>query len=205
MNNDFEKLAEHFARFPGIGARQAKRFVYYVLRENPKIIEELISLIQSVKKNIATCARCFRYFTYDGIEICDVCANTKTDASQLIVVEKDADLESIRKTNLYKGFYFVLGGLVPIADTETVKRTRSQEFLKRITEEVALGKLKEVIFAFPINPSGEHTESYLREKIKSMPEAASLKISTLGRGLSTGSELEYADKETLANALGNRK
>ncbi len=205
MNQSFDELAKIFARFPGIGERQARRFVYYLLRESPKNVERLSELLKTLKKNVAQCPLCFRYFAYDGNEYCDICANTNTDFSKLLIVEKDADLESVRKSGAYKGGYFVLGGLVPIADNETLEKVRLNELVNRTTELLREETLEEIILAFPLTPHGEHTESFLRSKLESLLSGTKARVTELGRGLSTGSELEYADKQTLENSLRNRK
>lgn len=205
MNQSFDELAKIFSHFPGIGERQAKRFVYHLLRESPKNVERLSELLRGLKKNITQCPLCFRYFAYDGNEYCDICANTSTDFSKLLVIEKDADLESVRRSHAYKGGYFVLGGLVPIADNETLEKVRLTPLLARVTSLLREETLEEVILAFPLTPHGEHTESILREKLHNILEGTSVQITSLGRGLSTGSELEYADRQTLENSLLNRK
>jgi recombination protein RecR len=205
MNQSFDELAKIFSRFPGIGERQARRFVYHLLRESPKNVDRLSELLKGLKKNVTQCPLCFRYFAYDGNEYCDICANTSTDFSKLLILEKDADLESVRKSHAYKGGYFVLGGLVPIADNETLEKVRLAELTTRITSLLQEETLEEIILAFPLTPHGEHTESFLRVKLETLTHDTNIKITSLGRGLSTGSELEYADRQTLENSLNNRK
>ena len=116
-----------------------------------------------------------------------------------MILARDIDLENMEKTGAYKGRYFVLGGTVPILDKEPERRVRIKEL------KVALKKktpLEELIIAVNANPEGENTEEYVREEIKDI--VGNTKISTLGRGLSTGVELEYSDSDTLKNALQNR-
>jgi recombination protein RecR len=205
MDRNFDELAKLFARFPGIGERQSKRFVYHLLREPAKNVDRLSELVRTLKKNVAQCPICFRYFSYDGNEYCDICANPKTDFSKLLVIEKDADLENVRKSHAYKGGYFVLGGLVPIADSETLEKVRLTQLLARVTSLIKEETLEEIILAFPLTPHGEHTESIIRERLHHLLEGTSVQLTSLGRGLSTGSELEYADRQTLENSLNNRK
>lgn len=205
MNQSFDELAKIFSRFPGIGERQARRFVYYLLRESPKNVEHLSDLLRGLKKNITQCPICFRYFAYDGNEYCDICANTSTDFSKLLIVEKDADLESVRKSHAYTGGYFVLGGLVPIADSATLEQVRLSALAARVGSLLQEETLGEIILAFPLTPHGEHTDSFLRAKLEALVSGSPVKVTSLGRGLSTGSELEYADRQTLENSLNNRK
>ncbi len=100
--------------------------------------------------------------------------------------------------------YFILGGLVPIVTKDTPNFVRTKELINTIEKRAQDGVLKEVILALSINPQGEHTDMYLRELINPLKDKYNFKLSTLGRGLSTGTELEYSDSETIKNALRNR-
>ncbi len=199
-----DKLTEIFKEFPGIGERQAKRFVYFLMHKNPAYAENLSNLISELKKEVTQCKECFRFFIIGGNKnkLCEICANPHTDSSVLMVIEKDSDLESIKKSRVYHGKYFILGGLVPIVEKNTRSRIRIEELKKKISSSK---DLKEVILAFSISPQGDHTDQYVREQIKDTAEKLGIKISSLGKGLSTGTELEYSDNDTLKNALKNRQ
>ncbi len=121
-----------------------------------------------------------------------------------MVVEKDSDLESVKKSRTYHGKYFILGGLVPIIEKNTKSKVRVEELKKKI-EKSGKDNLKEVILAFSLSPQGDHTDHYVRGELKPITEPLGIKISSLGRGLSTGTELEYSDNDTLKNALKNRQ
>lgn len=203
--NVIDKLTEIFKEFPGIGERQARRFVYFLMRRNPAYADNLIELIKELKKETAQCKECFRYFHIKNNEqknICSICANPNADSSTLLVVEKDSDLESVEKSGTYHGKYFILGGLVPVVEKNTKSFVRVEELKKKITTQPGL---QEVILAFSLSPQGNHTDTYIRSEIRDTTEKSSIEISSLGRGLSTGTELEYSDNETLKNALKNRQ
>mgnify|MGYP001613554227 CR=1 FL=1 len=206
-----DKLAEIFKEFPGIGERQARRFVYFLMSRNGAYAENLALLISDLKKETTQCRECFRFFTLPhGVgkkNICEICSSKETDPSLIMVIEKDSDLESVKKSRVYNGKYFILGGLVPIVEKNTKNRVRIEELKQKITSpKTVLGeKLKEIILAFSLNPQGNHTDSYIREQLKEIAEKHKIKISSLGRGLSTGTELEYSDNDTLKNALKNRQ
>jgi recombination protein RecR len=134
--------------------------------------------------------------------VCDICSNANTDRETLMVLEKDSDFESVRKSRVYSGTYFVLGGLVPIIEKHTKSYVRINELLEKIRRS---STLNEIILAFSLSPQGDHTDFYVRNQIKEIAERNNIKISSLGRGLSTGTELEYSDNETLKNALKNRQ
>ncbi len=200
-----EKLAEIFKEFPGIGERQARRFVYFLMSRNPAYTDNLSSLIIELKKGTAQCAECFRFFTRRGNEtVCDICADLQTDSTTLMIVEKDSDLESVKKSRTYNGKYFVLGGLVPIVEKSTPARIRLAELTAKIKRDAKKG-LKEIILAFSLSPQGDHTDYYIKSELAPIAEPLSIRISSLGRGLSTGTELEYSDNDTLKNALKNRQ
>jgi recombination protein RecR len=198
-----EKLTEIFKEFPGIGERQAKRFVYFLMARNPSYAENLSQLILDLKKEISQCRECFRFFVNNNNKkICEICADPNIDSSILMIIEKDSDLESVKKSKTYNGKYFILGGLVPIVEKNTASKIRINELIEKIKNSK---NLTEIILAFSSSPQGDHTDFYIRSQLKNLIESSSIKISSLGRGLSTGTELEYSDNETLKNALKNRQ
>lgn len=203
--DSIDKLAQIFKEFPGIGERQARRFVYFLMARTPAYAENLAELIKDLKKETAQCKECFRYYNLKqaaGKNLCDICGGKNTDPALLLVLEKDSDLESVKKSRVYHGKYFVLGGLVPIVEKTTKKQVRIDELKEKVKKSP---ELKEIILAFSLNPQGDHTDEYVREQLAPAVEQLGVKISSLGRGLSTGTELEYSDNETLKNALKNRQ
>lgn len=200
--NQIEILAQLFKEFPGIGERQAKRFVYFLLHKNPSYTKQLSESIASLKNLIRQCPSCYLFFQSNSQTLCDTCRDTKTDHTSLLIVEKDADYESIKKSKNYGGMYFILGGLIPIVTKDTPNFVRVNELVKTVENRFKNEGLKEIIIALSLNPQGENTDTYIRELLNQYD--GKIKISSLGRGLSTGSELEYADSETIKNALRNR-
>jgi len=158
--NDIEKLANCFKEFPGIGERQAKRFVYFLLHKNPNYVQELGESILSLKNNINQCPSCFLFFQKNNSSLCENCGNPKTDRSMLLIVEKDADYENMKKGKNYIGMYFILGGLVPIVTKDVVSFVRTKELLKTVEDRLKQNELKEVILALSINPQGENTDTF---------------------------------------------
>ncbi len=203
--SDLEKLTELFKQFPGIGERQAKRFVYFLLRKSPRYREELSDAIKTITSNIRQCPESFQYFSpkmKDQI-LSPILLDTSRDKGKLVVVERDSDLEAIERSGAYDGHYFVLGGNIPILEKEPSKAVRLHELLEQVSKRIKEKTLREIILAFSLTPQGEHTEDIIKQALLQMI-SSEIKISTLGRGLSTGSELEYTDKATLDNAFQNR-
>lgn len=202
-----DKLITYFEKFPGTGGRQARRFAFHILTLKKEQVEELSKLITTLPESVTECSDCRRFFSIQRQPtggLCPICANPSRDKSKLIVVARDTDIQAIERSGIYEGLYFVLGGTIPLLNTpEAGARLRTGAFRALITKRLE-NSLDEVIFAFSVNPDGENTGRYIESLLKEIPEAKNIKISQLGRGLSTGSELEYADSETIKSALKNR-
>ena len=209
--DSLRRLEEIFAHFPGIGPRQARRFVHYLQGRPATQVAELVRLINEVKSDTTECSHCHRYFIGNESgqkKVCTICANTEREQTTLMIVARDSDLESVEKSGAYKGLYFVLGGTVPILDKEPEKKIRLKTLLEYVSKAVA-DSLKEIILSLNTTPDGEHTTDIVKDAIKKIvgnvaTDSNTPKITILGRGLSTGAELEYADGETIRNALTNR-
>ena len=194
-----DELAKALARFPGIGPRQGKRFVFYLLTAPAADRTRLAQLISSLGKNVRQCLECMRYFNGNTTALCHYCSDKTRDDGQLMLVEKDQDLAAVERAGTYRGRYFVLGGVL----TLTSKGTIREKELVKIVEQRLQNNLQEIVLALSATSEGEHTTDRVRELLA--PYRDKVKISSLGRGLATGSELEYSDAETLRAALSNRK
>ena len=197
--DSIEKLRVLFERFPGIGPRQATRFVQFLLRSSPSLRREIATEIQKLGNNVKQCTECRRFFAGIG-EQCTICKSPQRNDALLLIVTSDADVETIERSGNYNGKYFVLGGLLSFGDTNPLPNQK--QLMKLLT---AKKTIEEIIIAVPANPEGDNTEQFLRSLFASSKHPISAKVATLGRGLSTGSEIEYADAETIKNALENRR
>ncbi|MES2059557.1 MAG: toprim domain-containing protein [Patescibacteria group bacterium] len=200
--NSFEKLKEIFTHFPGIGPRQAERFAYYLLSKNPDYLEEMRTLLATLKKDVAQCKECMRYFAKRAENnLCSICTDPNRDIHLLMIVAKDNDLQTVEKSEAFAGKYFVLGGIVPILEKAPEKRIRLAPLLALI--EKRKSDIKEIIFALSATHEGENTEEIIKSHLNEI--APEIKLSHLGRGLSTGLEIEYSDSDTIKAALENKK
>lgn len=201
--NPLDQLISHFEKFPGVGARQAKRFAFHILRLTTEDASTLASLIENARTTVIECASCHRYFSRRQAEdLCSICSSNNRNRDRLLVVERDDDVQAIERAGAYDGLYFVLGGTVPLLSAPENSKLRSSALKATVAARVPEG-LSEVILGFSINPDGENTARFVETILKESVESG-LKLSYLGRGLSSGSELEYADSETIKNALKNR-
>ena len=200
------QLAALFAEFPGIGARQSKRFVHYLLKRDRAYLNELARQISSLQQVIYECTRCRRYFMKkhaNADDACLICTDTTRDYHTLMIVEKDADFEALERSGTYKGLYFILGGTLSILEKNPESKLHISALVDRIREEN--DNLDEIIIACAVTPESEHTSEFIEATISPLVNATMTKITHLGRGLSTGTELEYSDAETLRYALEGRK
>lgn len=198
-----ESLVTLFQEFPGIGPRQARRFVYFLLRADSGYREKLIAELRDLAGGVARCSLCARFIAkhdHGSHELCPICKSTSRDAALLTLVLKDADIEAIEQSAAYNGLYFVLGSLIKLTDTEAPERT-----ISRIRARIHTApKPSEIIIALPVTTDGEHTRTLIEDSLMPLCIDESIRLSTLGRGLSTGSELEYADPATLKSAFSKR-
>ena len=147
--NSINKLTELFSKFPGIGPRQAKRFVYFLLTRNSAFLEELARLLLELKKEVSVCESCMRFFANSAhTKVCDICRDVNRSDEMLMIVERDADFENIERSKIYEGKYFILGGKVPILEKNPENRIRVNELKERIKDE----NIKEIILALSVNP-----------------------------------------------------
>lgn len=199
MSDRIEELSRAFERFPGIGPRQAKRFVYHLLSTAQSDRARLADLLINLGNDVRQCTMCMRFSPTNRDGLCNYCADTTRDDTLLLLVEKDQDLAAVERANAYRGRYFVLGGVLTLSGKGHIRERE----LVRTVEERAKHGLSEIVLALSATSEGEHTADRIRELLS--PLRGSIRLSKLGRGLATGSELEYSDAETLSGALQNRK
>ncbi len=186
-------------KFPGIGPRQAKRFAYFLSSADNEFVDELSKLIKEIKNNAVQCVSCRRYFENRGngtSDKCPICSSLNRNLALLMVVEKNLDLDNIEKTGIYNGKYFILGSALSLKNEK-----QNSLVIKELFNKAQKEKPAEVILATSATLEGENTARYIEKILEPLP----IKVTRLGRGLSTGTELEYIDSETMNNALKNRK
>jgi len=194
-----------FSQIPGIGPRQAMRLVFWLLHQPQTKLTEFSNAFINLSTKIKLCIDCFLPFEQREKEaLCEICRNPQRDHSIICVVEKETDLISIEKTNKYKGVYHILGELLSDIDEDKKREINIIPLVERTKKSFKNKKpIKEIILALSPTSEGNLTTYYLEKTIKDLK--LNTKITKLARGLPHGGEVEFADSETLINALEGRK
>lgn len=179
-----------FNTLPGVGKKSALRMALHVLKKDGEYAKRLANAITNAREKVKYCSLCYNYA---DTEICDICSDSRRDRQTICVVEGTRDIMAIEETSQYKGVYHVLGGVLSPIDGIGPAELNIGAFLERVSKH----PVHEIIFA--INPTieGETTIYYLTKQM----QALSIPISVIARGVSFGSELEYADEVTLGRSI----
>jgi recombination protein RecR len=188
----FEALVEKLSGLPGIGKKTAQRLAFHIMKVDREEALSLAKAIEDVKNRLHNCSICFNLTEYDP---CPVCTDTKRDHGLICVVENPSDLNAIEKAGIYRGVYHVLGGALSPLDNIGPDDLRVSELIRRLDETV-----REIIIATNPTVEGEATASYLAGVL----ERSNVRVSRIARGLPVGSDLELADRVTLARSLEGR-
>jgi len=186
----FKKLIENFSALPSVGPKMAERLVLYLFKQDKAKLQEFSENLLAIQ-NLRICQKCFN-ISEDNL--CEICKDVHRDQKTICVVEEPLDIISFERTGAYKGLYHVLGGVLSGGSSENLK---IRELVNRLKSEDA----EEVILATNPTTEGDATALYLKKEIGNLE----IKITRLARGLSTGSDIEYADEITLSSALNNRR
>lgn len=190
------KLIEEFNKLPGIGPKSAQRLAYHILRTPADDARALAAAILDVKERIVFCSVCQNITDDDP---CGICRNEARDHRAICVVEEPLDILALERTRSYRGVYHVLHGVISPLNGITEDDIKVAELLGR----VRAGEVDEVILAMNPTLEGDVTLMTLERRIHR--DSPGVRVTRLARGLSTGSDLEYADEVTLTRALEGRQ
>lgn len=193
----FSNFIKYFSKLPSIGPRMAIRLAFYFIGLDKSSFMELENSFVGLN-HLNRCGECFFIKNADE-KICNTCSDPKRNKNLIAIVEKDIDILSLEKTKKFNGHYFILGALAEKGIFESQQKLRLEHLKNRIQKELN-GKIGEIIVAVSPNSFGDVTFNLLSKELGHLTE----KITRLGRGLPTGGEIEFADEETLGNALDNR-
>jgi len=196
LPESIQSLITALERLPGIGPKSASRLAFYLLRATEDIAQDLSTALANLKTNTAFCQECFN-FTDAGRVRCEICDSHKRDGSLICVVEEALDVLALERTGGFYGKYHVLQGV--LSPIEGIGPDDLK--IKQLVSRVASGGVKEVILATNPSMEGDATAQYLQSQLKSFD----VHVTRLARGLPVGSDLEYADQNTLLRALSGRQ
>jgi len=187
-------LINEFTKLPGIGKKSAERLAYHILRVHRTEALALADAIRHVKENVRYCRICYNL---SEAEECGICQDSRRDRSLLCVVEQPRDLIVLEQAGVYRGLYHVLLGR--IAPLEGI--SPDQLTIAALVERVRSGAFQEVIMATNPTLEGDGTALHISNLLADL----SVRVTRLARGITTGSVLEFANKEILADALTGRQ
>jgi len=187
-------LIDQLAKLPGIGRKSAERLTYHLLRVSKSDALALADAIRDVKENVRYCKTCFNLAEADE---CEICRDPRRDRRILCVVEQPRDLIALESAGTYKGLYHVLLGR--IAPLEGI--SPDQLTIEPLVARVGTGDFKEIIMATNPTLEGDGTALFISHQLSGLP----VEITRLARGITTGSVLEFANKEILTDALTGRQ
>ncbi len=194
LSDSVVHLIEQLSRLPGIGRKSAERLAYHILRVPESEAFALSDAIRNVRENVRYCDRCFNLAEQ---KICQVCADVRRDQNVICVVEQPRDLMALEQSGTYKGVYHVLLGRIAPLDNIGPDQLTIHQLVKRVES----GNFTEVILA--TNPTVEGDGTALH--ISNLLAESGVNLSKLARGITTGSVLEYTNKEILADAISGRQ
>lgn len=189
-------VIEALGALPGVGARTAERYAYYLVRAEQGKSQELAQTLQRLHSGIGVCQRTFALIPA-GQELSDLYTDPRRDKQTIAVVAEPFDIVALEKTNQFQGTYHVLGGLVSPIDGIGPEQLHIAELIQRIDED----NVEEIILATNASVEGESTALFIQQQIGDRP----VKVTRLARGLPIGVDLEYADQITLGRALEGRQ
>jgi recombination protein RecR len=186
-----EEAVDAFATLPGIGKRTALRLVLHLLNKEVEATHRFANPILRMRNEIQFCQRC--HYVAQA-PICEICSDTRRDATLICVVESIRDVMAIEDTGQFRGFYHVLGGLINPLNGVGPGDLQIESLMSRLAD------VQEVVLAISPNIEGETTMFYLAKKLK----AVGVSVSSIARGVAFGGELEYTDEVTLGRSIATR-
>jgi len=188
------RLAQELGKLPGIGPKSAERITHYLLGAGHAEVIALAEALRGIADKVRPCRQCFNLT--EG-ELCSICSDVRRDASTICVVEQARDVTTLERVGTYRGLYHVLQGrLAPLDDIGPEKLT-----MDALVHRVGRGGVKEVIMATNPTLEGDGTALY----ISNLLGESGVRVTRLARGVATGSVLEFANTQMLADALEGRR
>ena len=190
---EIEDLVKLISKLPGLGPKSAKRIVLKIINNRDEIIKPLANTLAQVYKNVARCNFCGSLKS--NVDGCYNCENIKEKFNKICVVEDIADQWSIENSNIYHGYFHILGGTI-----SSVGQRKEDLLINSLVERVKKDKIEEVIIATSATVEGQTTAYYIQDSLRNLE----VKVTKLAQGLPVGGEIESLDDGTLFSAFKNR-
>ncbi|MFO0917086.1 MAG: recombination mediator RecR [Planctomycetaceae bacterium] len=190
----FGRLIDRLAGLPGIGRKSAERMAYHLLNCDPAETRELAESLRSIREVVHPCGQCFNLTEGD---LCEICRDPRRDRQSVCVVEQPKDLIALEAAGVFAGLYHVLGGRISPLNGVGPDDLNIDALVQRVREQ----HVQEIVMATNPNLEGDGTALYISNLLAREP----VRISRLARGVATGSVLEFANREMLADALRGRQ
>ena len=191
--NEIEDLIKLISKLPGLGPKSAKRIVLKLINNRDELIKPLANTLAQVFKNVTRCSLCGSLKS--NLSGCKNCENNKEKFYKICVVEDIADQWSIENSNIFQGYFHILGGTIASAG-----KKKEDLLIDALVERVSRDKIEEVILATSATVEGQTTAYYIQNSLKN----SKVKITKLAQGLPVGGEIESLDDGTLFSAFKNR-
>lgn len=189
---------DELGKLPGVGARTAERYAYFLLKSNVKTTNDLAQVLSTLHDGIKTCPVTFALISSDQ-DISPLYADSDRDKQLVAVVEEPLDIVALERTGQFSGTYHVLGGAISPIDGIGPEQLHIPELLERIKTD----SVEEIIIATNASVEGESTALFLQRHVQDA--GLDVKMTRLARGIPVGVDLEYADQITLGHALDGRR
>ncbi len=190
-----EDAVNEVSKLPGIGKKTALRLVLHLVKENENRTLSLTESLNKLRSQIKFCKTCHNISDDDE---CGICRSHRRDKTILCVVEDCNDVMAIENTSQYVGIYHVLGGVISPMNGIGPSELKIESLITRLSQKQ--NEVKELILALSPTMEGDTTAFYINRKLKDL----SIKVTSIARGVSVGSELEYSDEITLGRSITGR-
>ena len=194
IGSEIDQLINSIAKLPGLGRRSAQRIALHLLKHKEKSLKSLMEALKEASSRIINCDSCGNI---DTLNPCSICQDKRRDRKTICIVEDISDLWAFERTGIYRGLYYVLGGVLSAIDGIGIDELRISKLINRVKKD----SLKEVILALSTTTEGQTTSHVIADKIENF----NVEVTRLAQGLPIGGEVHYLDENTLNTAFQARR
>ena len=194
IGSEIDQLINSIAKLPGLGRRSAQRIALHLLKHKEKSLKSLMEALKEASSRIINCDSCGKI---DTLNPCSICQDKRRDRKTICIVEDISDLWAFERAGIYRGLYYVLGGVLSAIDGIGIDELRISKLINRVKKD----SLKEVILALSTTTEGQTTSHVIADKIENF----NVEVTRLAQGLPIGGEVHYLDENTVNTAFQARR